>query len=138
MSSLNKVLLLGRLGKDPDVRAMPDGTAVASFSIATSMITNKSGEKKEYTEWHRCVAFNKAAEIVRDYLKKGNQVFIEGSLRTRKWDDKGIERYTTEVVVGRLTMIGGKPTEPQSSPATAEEYAKASGGSYSEDGDYPF
>lgn len=138
MSSLNKVLLLGRLGKDPEIRAMPDGTAVASFSIATSMITNKSGEKKEYTEWHRCVAFNKAAEIVGDYLKKGNQVFIEGSLRTRKWEDKGVERYTTEVVVGRLTMIGGKPAESQSSPATAEEYAKASGGFYNEDGDYPF
>lgn len=133
MSSLNKVMLLGRLGKDPEVRYSPDGAAIASFSIATSMTSNKSGERKEYTEWHRCVAFNKAGEIVGNYLKKGSQVFIEGSLRTREYEDKGVKKYTTEVVVGRLTMVGSKNQD--SEPTSAKDYARASG---AETDDYPF
>jgi single-strand DNA-binding protein len=121
MSSVNKVLLLGRLGADPEMRAMPDGTYVCNFSIATSSVSTKSGERKEYTEWHKCCAFNKAADVAGEYLKKGSQVFVEGSLRTRKWQDKeGRDNYTTEVVVGRLVLIGGKPD-------TAADYAKASG-----------
>jgi single-strand DNA-binding protein len=121
MSSVNKTLLLGRLGADPEMRAMPDGTYVCNFSIATSSVSTKSGERKEYTEWHKIVAFNKAADVAGEYLKKGSQVFVEGSLRTRKWQDKeGRDNYTTEVVVGRLVLIGGKPD-------TAADYAKASG-----------
>lgn len=106
MSSVNKIFLLGRLGQDPDVRSMPDGTAVVNFSVATSSF---SKDKREFTEWHKCACFNKAAEVARDYLKKGSQVFIEGSQKTRKWQDKdGRDVYTTEVVVGRLVLVGGK------------------------------
>jgi single-strand DNA-binding protein len=137
MSSVNKVILIGRLGADPDKRAMPDGTAVCNFSLATSTISVKNGERKEYTEWHKCSAFNKAAEIAGEYLKKGSQVFVEGSQRTRKWQDKdGQERYTTEVVVGRLVLLGGKS---ESSQASASDYAKASGKSFDDiDDDVPF
>lgn len=132
MSSVNKVLILGRLGQDPEVRSMPDGSQVASFSLATSTVSAKNGERKEYTEWHRCSAFNKAADVVAQYLKKGNQCFVEGSLRTRKWQDKdGHEKSTTEVVVGRLVLLGGK------SESSASDYARASGGSFPDD-DIPF
>lgn len=114
MSSVNKTLLLGRLGADPERRSMPDGTAVCNFTVATSTVSMKSGERKEYTEWHKCCAFNKAAEVAGEYLKKGSQVFVEGSLRTRKWTDKdGQDKYTTEVVVGRLVLIGGRPDSSQ-------------------------
>jgi single-strand DNA-binding protein len=105
------------------MRSMPDGTSVANFSVATSTISNKNGDRKEYTEWHKCSAFNRAAEIAGEYLKKGSQVFIEGSQRTRKWTDKdGQDKYTTEVVVGRLVLVGGKSDSSQ-----ASDYAKASG-----------
>jgi single-strand DNA-binding protein len=136
MSSVNKVILIGRLGADPDKRAMPDGTAVCNFSLATSTISVKNGERKEYTEWHKCSAFNKAAEIAGEYLKKGSQVFVEGSQRTRKWQDKdGQDKYTTEVVVGRLVLLGGKSESSQSS---ASDYAKASGKSFDDiDDDIP-
>ena len=114
MSSVNKVILIGRLGADPELRAMPDGTAVCNFSLATSTISNKNGERKEFTEWHKCSAFNRAAEIAGEYLKKGSQVFVEGSQRTRKWTNKeGQDQYTTEVVVGRLVILGGKSDSSQ-------------------------
>lgn len=133
MSSVNKTILIGRLGADPERRSMPDGTAVCNFSLATSSISNKNGERKEFTEWHKCSAFNKAAEIAGEYLKKGSQVFVEGSNRTRKWTDKdGQERYTTEVVVGRLVLLGGKSD-------SASDYAKASGKSFDDmQDDVPF
>ena len=133
MSSVNKVLLLGRLGQDPESRAMPDGSMVVNFSVATSTVSTKNGERKEYTEWHKCCAFNKAAEVAGQYLKKGSQVFVEGSQRTRKWQDKdGQDRYTTEVIVGRLVLLGGKSD-------TAQDYAKASGGPFPDiDMDIPF
>jgi single-strand DNA-binding protein len=136
MSSVNKTLLLGRLGADPEMRAMPDGTYVCNFSIATSSVSTKSGERKEYTEWHKVVAFNKAADVAGEYLKKGSQVFVEGSLRTRKWQDKeGRDNYTTEIVVGRLVLIGGKPDSSRASPS---DYAKASGKSFDDlDDDIP-
>jgi len=137
MSSLNKVFLLGRIGKDPDARAMPDGTAVTSFSLATSVISTKSGEKKEYTEWHRCVAFNKAGEVAATYLRKGSLVLIEGSLRTRKYEDKGVEKYTTEVVVGRLTMVGSKPNYDEQQPVNNSNIDPTKGFSDLED-DIPF
>jgi single-strand DNA-binding protein len=136
MSSVNKVILIGRLGADPESRATPDGTAVCNFNLATSTVSNKSGERKEYTEWHKCAAFNRAAEIAGEYLKKGSQVFVEGSQRTRKWQDKdGQDKYTTEVVVGRLVLLGGKS---DSSQASASNYAKASGKSFDDiDDDIP-
>jgi single-strand DNA-binding protein len=118
MSSLNKVFILGRLGKDPEIRHTADGSVVASFSVATSTSSVKNGEKREYTEWHNCAAFNKAGEVAQNYLKKGNQVLVEGSLRTSKWEDNGQMKYKTEIVVGRLTMLGGKSDtkEPDQEP----------------------
>jgi single-strand DNA-binding protein len=108
MSSVNKVLLLGRLGADPETRSTGD-TQICHFNLATSSISKKSGERKEFTEWHKCCAFNKAAEVAGQYLKKGSLVFVEGSLRTRKWQDKdGQDRYTTEVIVGRLVLVGSR------------------------------
>jgi single-strand DNA-binding protein len=110
MSSVNKVLILGRLGKDPEIRFTSDGTTVASFSVATSTGSKDkvTGAKTEHTEWHRMSAFNSAADVASKYLKKGDMVFVEGSLRTKKWDDNGTTRYATEITVGRLTLLGGK------------------------------
>jgi len=112
MASVNKVILIGNLGKDPETRYLPSGEAVTSFSIATSETwkDKTSGEKKEATEWHRISAFGKLAEICGEYLRKGSQVYIEGALRTRKWQDKeGQDRYTTEIVLrpyrGELTLL---------------------------------
>jgi single-strand DNA-binding protein len=111
MSSLNKVQLIGRLGKEPEIRYTPSGDAVAVFSVATSESWNdkQSGEKKEKTEWHNIVIWRKLAEIAGQYLHKGDQVYLEGKLTTRKWQDKqGNDRYTTEVVVNNMVMLGGK------------------------------
>ena len=125
MSSMNKVLLLGRLGKDPEVRMTAAQEPVTNFTLATSTFSTKGGDKKEYTEWHRCCCFNKAAEVAGQYLRKGSQVLVEGSLRTRKWQDKdGKDQYTTEVVVGRLTMVGKAPDDTGLQPDP-----KTSGGS---------
>lgn len=109
--SLNKVELIGNLGNDPEFRTLPNGNGVAQLSIATSETwkDKQTGEKKEKTEWHRVVIFGKLAEIASQYLRKGSKVFIEGALQTRKWQDQaGVERYTTEIVVGmngRLLML---------------------------------
>lgn len=111
MSSVNKAIILGRLGKDPEMRYMPNGDAVANVTIATSESwkDKQSGEKRETTEWHRVVFFRKLAEIAGQYLKKGSQVYIEGKITTRKWQDKdGQERYTTEIVANDMTMLGGR------------------------------
>jgi single-strand DNA-binding protein len=110
MSNVNKTLILGRVGKDPEVRYMPNGGAVANLSVATSerWKDKNSGEQKEETEWHRVVFYNRLAEIAGDYAKKGTLVFIEGKLKTRKWTDKdGIDRYTTEVIGSSLQLCGG-------------------------------
>ncbi len=111
MASLNKALIIGHLGKDPEMRYMPDGGAVANVSIATSETwKDKSGEKQEKTEWHRVSFFGKLAEIVGEYLKKGALVYVEGRIQTRKWQDKdGADKYTTEIVADRMQMLGGKP-----------------------------
>lgn len=109
---INKVILVGNLGKDPETRYMPSGGAVTNVTIATSESwTDKAtNEKKEKTEWHNVVFFNKLGEIAGQYLKKGSQVYVEGSLRTRKWQDKeGHDRYTTEIVASDMQMLGGKP-----------------------------
>jgi single-strand DNA-binding protein len=110
-SGLNKVMLIGNLGRDPEIRYTPQGTAVANFSIATSkQWTDKaSGEKKQRTEWHRIVFWGNQAEIIGQYLSKGRQVYVEGELQTRKWtDNNSVERYTTEIVGNSFLMLGNK------------------------------
>lgn len=110
MSSLNKAMIIGRLGQDPDVRYTQSNTAVANLSIATSeRYKDKQGEWKERTEWHRVVAWGRLAEICQEYLKKGSQVYIEGPIQTRKWEDKeGQTRYTTEIKALTMTMLDSK------------------------------
>jgi single-strand DNA-binding protein len=108
---VNKVILVGNLGADPETRAMPSGTTVANLRIATSESwrDKQSGEQQERTEWHRVALFGRLGEIAAEYLKKGSQVYIEGSLRTRKWQDKqGNERYSTEIVANDMQMLGGR------------------------------
>lgn len=110
---MNKVFILGRLGQDPVVKHMTDGSQVVNFSLATTTVTNRNGEKKEHTEWHNCAAFGRTAEIAGKYLKKGSQAMVEGSLRTTKYKDKeGNERSATGIVVNQLTLLG-KPAEGQ-------------------------
>lgn len=111
MASVNKVILVGNLGRDPETRYMPDGAALTNVSVATSFQwTDKaSGEKKEETEWHRVVFRGRLAEIAGEYLKKGSQVYVEGRLRTRKWQDKdGQDRYTTEIMADAMKMLGSR------------------------------
>jgi single-strand DNA-binding protein len=118
MPSVNKVMLLGNLGRDPEVRTFPNGDSVCNFSIATSTSwkDKASGEKKEKTEWHNIVMYRKLAEIAGEYLKKGSSVFVEGSLQTRKWQTKeGQDRYTTEVVADTMQMLGGKDSRTSES-----------------------
>jgi len=108
---INKVILIGNLGTDPDVRYMPQGGAVANLTVATSESwTDKAtNEKKEQTEWHRVVIYQRLAEIAGEYLRKGSKVYIEGKLKTRKWQDKdGVERYTTEIIANELQMLDGR------------------------------
>lgn len=108
MSGVNKVILVGRLGKDPEMRYMPNGNAVANFSLATSeQFKDRDGNKQERTEWHRVVLFGRTAEVAGEYLRKGGMAYIEGRLQTRKWTDKdGQERYTTEIVGDRMQLLG--------------------------------
>jgi len=111
MASVNKVILVGNLGRDPETRYNPEGGAITNISVATTDTwkDKASGEKQERTEWHRIVFFSRLAEIAGEYLKKGSQVYIEGSLRTRKWTDKeGVEKYTTEIVADRMQMLGSR------------------------------
>ena len=110
MASVNKVILIGNLGNDPDMRYLPSGDAVANLSIATTdKYKDKNGETQEATEWHRVSFFGKTAEICGQYLKKGSSVYVEGSIRTRKWQDKeGNDRYTTEIRGDRMQMLGGR------------------------------
>jgi single-strand DNA-binding protein len=110
MASVNKVILIGNLGRDPETRYMPDGGAITNISVATTDVwKDKNGEKQEKTEWHRVAFFGKLAEIAGEYLKKGSQVYVEGRLQTRKWQDKeGVDKYTTEVVADRMQMLGSR------------------------------
>ena len=120
MASLNKVLLIGNLGKDPEVRYTASGTAVASFSLATSeKFKNKGGEWEERTEWHNVTLWGRLAEIAGEYLAKGKTVYIEGRLQTRKWQDKdGKDRYTTEIVGEKMQMLSTKRYGTRSRPGT--------------------
>lgn len=155
MASVNKVIIVGNLGRDPETRYLPDGGAVTNVSIATtdSWKDKTSGERKEATEWHRVVFFQRLAEIAGEYLKKGSQVYIEGSLRTRKWQDKeGVERYSTEIRADSMKMLGVRPSvdaagqddgERRSSekpePKRAENSASKNGGKFDDmDDDIPF
>ena len=113
MASVNKVILVGRLGKDPEVRYLPDGGAVCNITLATSETwkDKTSGEKQEKTEWHRVTFYRKLAEIAGEYLKKGREIYVEGRLETRKWTDKeGRDRYTTEIIANEMQMLGSRPS----------------------------
>jgi single-strand DNA-binding protein len=124
MASVNKVILVGNLGKDPETRYMPNGEAVTNITLATSENwKDKSGEKVEKTEWHRVTFYRKLAEIVGEYLKKGSSIYVEGRIETRKWTDKeGVERFTTEIIASEMKMLGSKSESrqaPQTAPKTA-------------------
>jgi single-strand DNA-binding protein len=112
MASVNKVILIGNLGRDPEVRYSPEGAAICNVSIATtsSWKDKASGEKREETEWHRVVFYNRLAEIVGEYLKKGRSIYVEGRLKTRKWQDKdtGADRFSTDIVADQMQMLGGR------------------------------
>ena len=153
MASVNKVILIGNLGRDPETRYMPDGGAVTNVSIATTETwKDKSGEKQEKTEWHRVAFFGKLAEIAGEYLKKGSQVYVEGRLQTRKWQDKdGQDKYTTEIVADRMQMLGsrqgmgsgdreaGGEREGGSRPASKPSGAKPAGSKFDDfEDDIPF
>ena len=118
MAGVNKVIVVGRLGSDPDTRYMPSGSAVTNVSVATSESwkDKETGEKQERTEWHRVVFFNRLAEIASEYLKKGSQIYVEGRLQTRKWEDKeGNEKWTTEIVANQMQMLGDRMSSGSSS-----------------------
>lgn len=138
MASLNKVQLIGNLGKDPDVRYMPSGEAVTNITLATTDTwkDKTSGDTKEATEWHRVVFFKKLAEIAGQYLKKGSQVYIEGSLKTRKWTDKdGQERYTTEIVADEMKMLGSRGQSSGSESGQSSGGQRPTGGNASGSGE---
>jgi single-strand DNA-binding protein len=149
---VNKVILIGNLGQDPESRTTPGGTTVTNIRIATSesWTDKQSGEKKEQTEWHTVVMWNRLGEIAAEYLKKGSQVYIEGRLQTRKWQDKtGNDRYTTEIVASEMQMLGGRgggggaaqetrDTREGSGRAAAPAGAPAGGGGADFDDDIPF
>ncbi|WP_454695921.1 single-stranded DNA-binding protein [Achromobacter aegrifaciens] len=156
MASVNKLILVGNLGRDPEVRYSPDGAAICNLSIATTSQwkDKSSGERREETEWHRVVLYNRLAEVAGEYLKKGRQVYIEGRLKTRKWQDKdtGADRYSTEVVGDQMQMLGGRgggesggDEQPRSAPATqrnarpAPQQSQTAGSSLADmDDDIPF
>jgi single-strand DNA-binding protein len=150
MASVNKVILIGNLGADPETRYLPSGDAVANIRIATSeKWKDKSGEQQEHTEWHRVAFFGRLAEIAGEYLKKGSPVYVEGRIRTRKWQDKeGQDRYSTEIVATDMKLLGSRgggsePMAREPAPATAEAggtKARAKGGGAFEqmDDDIPF
>jgi len=154
---INKVILVGNLGRDPEIRYTPNSVAVANVTIATgeSWKDKQSGEQQERTEWHRVVFFNRLAEIVGEYLKKGAQIYVEGRLQTRKWQDQsGQDRYTTEIVANEMQMLGGRsggmtgapdsfdqsmPAESAQSPAQASPQKSSAGSAFDDfDDDIPF
>ena len=119
MASLNKVIIIGNLGKDPDIKYTQNGTAVANFSVATTF-KPKDGDEK--TEWHRIVAWDRLAEIIGEWVKKGSQIYIEGRLQTRSWEKDGVTRYTTEIIAERMLMLGSKDkTQDNFEPKTTPE-----------------
>src|SRR6187399_2230235 len=128
MASVNKVIIVGNLGRDPEVRYTPNGSAVCNVSVATtrSWKNKESGDKSEETEWHRVVFYDRLAEIAGEYLKKGRPVYVEGRLQTRKWTDKdGVERYTTEIIADTMQMLGGRPGAGGGSAAMDDDYGSS-------------
>lgn len=128
MASVNKVIIVGNLGRDPETRYMPNGEAVTNIAVATteSWKDKNSGEKKELTEWHRITFYRKLAEIAGQYLKKGSQIYVEGRLQTRKWQDKdGVERYTTEIIADTMQMLGSRQGQGSSAPMDDGSYNSA-------------
>jgi single-strand DNA-binding protein len=121
MASVNKVIIVGNLGADPEIRYLPSGEAVANLRVATTDVwKDKDGSKQEATEWHRISFFGRQAEVCGQYLKKGSQIYVEGSIRTRKWQDKeGQERYTTEIRGDRMQMLGGRQGMGEAPPRDA-------------------
>ncbi len=149
MASVNKVILIGNLGRDPETRFLPSGSAVANISVATTDTwkDKTSGEKKEATEWHRVVFFGRLAEIVGEYLKKGSQIYVEGRLQTRKYEKDGQEHYSTEIIADTMKMLGsrsgmgaGEPRETREPSAAGESRpAKKPAGQFQDmDDDIPF
>jgi single-strand DNA-binding protein len=127
MASVNKVILVGNLGRDPETRYMPNGDAVTNIAVATteSWKDKNTGEKKELTEWHRITFYRKLAEVVGQYTKKGSAIYVEGKLQTRKWTDKeGVERYTTEIIADSMQMLGGGPQSQGSEQAASKPTGK--------------
>ena len=137
--SVNKIVLVGHLGADPESRFTPSGVAVSTFNMATNESwKNKEGEYEDRTEWHRIVLYGKAAETASEYMKKGQLAYVEGRIRTRSWEDKdGMTRYTTEVLGDRFTMLGRKSENKSTAPAEAAASASAGGGG-GDDDDLPF
>ena len=131
MASVNKVIIIGNLGRDPETRYMPDGGAITNISVATTdKWKDKNGEMQEKTEWHRVAFFGKLAEIAGEYLKKGSQVYVEGRLQTRKWQDKdGADKYTTEIVANQMQMLGSRQGMGGGRGAEAPEAAEGGGNS---------
>ncbi len=121
MAGVNKVILIGNLGKDPELRYLDNGVAVANFSLATTEnYKNKSGERVSQTEWHNVVVWRGLAEVAEKYLRKGASVYIEGKIKTRKWEDKeGNTRYNTEILADNMNMLGGKPSQEDSLSSSA-------------------
>ena len=140
MSGVNRVILIGRCGKDPEVRALPSGMAVANFSLATSESRKdkESGEKTEKTEWHRCAAFGKTAEIISQYVKKGTPVYIEGKLSTSSYDKDGQKHYSTQVVADVMQMLGGRPEGSEQEKPARESTGGGARGTNDFDDDIPF
>lgn len=153
MKGVNKVILVGTVGKDPEVKYLPSGSAVANITVATSdqWKDKQSGESQERTEWHRVVLFNRLGEIAGEYLRKGSKVYIEGRLQTREWEKDGVKRYTTEIVASEMQMLGGRGTDSASgsnnAPGFKDEGAPSekpapkptSGGNFDDfDDDIPF
>lgn len=145
MSRINKAILIGRVGKDPETRYMSNGEAVTNLTLATSETwKDKSGEKKESTEWHNLTFYRKLAEIAGEYVKKGSMIYVEGKIQTRKWQDKeGKDRYTTEIVVHEMQMLGGKSESKEDKKDDFQKEVKKQGldkdKSFSDfDSDVPF
>jgi single-strand DNA-binding protein len=149
---VNKVFLLGNVGKDPEIRTTAGGVTIASFSLATADRAKVNNEWTDKTEWHNLVAFQRTAEIVRDYVKKGSQIFVEGKIQTRSWDDKesGAKKYKTEILVNELSLLGGRgggeggggSYEKSSGSSTSTKSASAPANDYADQGitdeDIPF
>lgn len=132
MRGVNKVVILGNVGQDPEYKALQNG-GVVSLSVATSekWIDKNTGNEQGRTEWHRCTAFGKLADIIRDYVRKGSKVYLEGKLQTRSWEQDGIKRYATEIVISELQMLDGKPQE--STPAPRQQHKPAQQPAFDDD-----